>query len=78
MTENDLIELGFNRYDETDPQIGDWYYLAADWNGIELISNASDEWDSDGLYVEVFETNIRFRGSGDLWQMKELIYNNLK
>ncbi len=78
MTKNDLIELGFNRYDEIDPQIGEWYYLAVDWNGIELISNASDEWDSDGLYVEVFETNIRFRGSGDLWQMKELIYNNLK
>ena len=78
MSEQDLIELGFDRYNETDPKIGDWYYYSSYWNGIDLISNASDEWDSDGLYVEVFDTNIRFKGSGDLWQLKELIYNNLK
>ena len=81
MSENDLIELGFERTDETAESWGgdnDWYYYALDLGGLALISNASDEWDSDGLYVEVFDTNIRFKGSGDLWQLKELIYNNLK
>ena len=78
MTEDDLIELGFERYDEFDHRIGDWHYYASDWNGIDLISNASDEWDSDGLCVSIIETNILFRSLDDLCTLKELLGNNLK
>jgi hypothetical protein len=63
MSEQDLIELGFERCNETDPKIGDWYYYSSYWNGIDLISNASDEWDTDGLYVEVFDQMERLDAS---------------
>jgi len=78
MSEQDLIELGFERYNETDPKIGDWYYYSSYWNGIDLISNASDEWDSDGLCVSIIETDILFRSLDELCTLKELLGNNLK
>ena len=76
MSENDLIELGFDRFDETIESSGspnDWYYYSLDLGGLNLISNASDEWERDGIFVEIIETNIRFKGAGDLWDFVEII-----
>ena len=67
MSEQDLIELNFERFDETAQSSGspnDWYYYTLDIGGLTFISNASDEWESDGLFVEIMETDIHFRGSG--------------
>lgn len=76
MSENDLIDLGFDRFDETAESSGaenDWYYYTLDLGGLTLISNASDEWDMGGIFVEIMETDIRFRGSGDLWDFIEIL-----
>jgi len=75
MTENDLIDLDFQRWDETAQNSGssnDWYYYSLDLGGLTFISNASDEWDSDGVFVEIMDTDIQFRGSGDLWDVVEV------
>jgi len=76
MSEQDLIELNFERFDETSESSGspnDWYYYTLDIGGLTFISNASDEWESDGLFVEIMETDIQFRGSGDLWDVIEVL-----
>ena len=76
MSENDLIELGFDRFDETAENSGsptDWFYYSLDLGGLSLISNASDEWDRDGVYVEIMEADVRFKGAGDLWDFVEIL-----
>ena len=78
MTEHDLIELGFEQFNNHDGEIGDWYYFATNWGGVELISNASDEWDVDGIIVSIMETDIEFTNNNDLWSLKELLSNNMK
>ena len=80
MSENDLIELGFERTDETAESWGgdnDWYYYTLDLGGLTFITNASDEWDSDGIWVEIMETEIKFKGSGDLWDLVDILKRNL-
>ena len=40
MSENDLIELGFDRFDETAENSGsptDWFYYSLDLGGLSLI-----------------------------------------
>ena len=78
MTEQYLVELGFEQFNHHDGEIGDWYYFASNWGGIELISNASDEWDGDGIIVSIMETDIEFTNNNDLWSLKELLSNNMK
>lgn len=76
MTENDLIDLGFERNDETKENSGspnDWYYYSFDIGGLTFISNPSDEWDVDGIIVEIMDTEIEFRGGGDLWDVVEVL-----
>jgi len=76
MSEQDLIDLNFERIDETAENSGspqDWFYYSLDLGGLTLISNASDEWDSDGIFVELIETDVRFMGSGDLWDFIEIL-----
>ena len=78
MTEQYLVELGFEQFNNLDGEIGDWYYFATNWGGVELISNASDEWDGDGIIVSIMETDIEFTNNNDLWSLKELLSNNMK
>jgi hypothetical protein len=78
MTEQYLVELGFEQFNNHDGEIGDWYYFATNWGGVELISNASDEWDGDGIIVSIMETDIEFTNNNDLWSLKELLSNNMK
>jgi len=78
MTEQYLVELGFEQFNNHDGEIGDWYYFATNWGGVELISNASDEWGGDGIIVSIMETDIEFKRIADLWSLKELLNNNMK
>jgi hypothetical protein len=67
MTEQTLIDLGFERFDEDHWGTGEeFYYYTLNIGGVEFITNANDEWNDDGIYVDILETDIRFKGSGDL------------
>ena len=79
MTEQDLISLGFQRFDEKDK--GDeFYYYTLDLgkNGVvSFISPASDEIENDEWYVEIFEdTSIMFDRYLDLSQFIEIVKRN--
>jgi len=76
MNEQDLIDLGFERVDETAESSGspqDWCYYNLDLGGLTLISNASDEWDSDGIFVEIMDTEVKFNTSSDIWDFIEIL-----
>ena len=58
MTEQDLIELGFERR----CYIKNWYYYVYDFaKGFSLITPVSDEVVDDEWYVDVFETDEKIR-----------------
>ena len=58
MTEQDLIELGFERRGD----IKNWHYYVYDFAvGFSLITPASDEIVDDEWYVDVFETDEKIR-----------------
>ena len=81
MTEQSLIDLGFERTDEPVSNWGgetDFYYYSLTIGGVEFISNANDEWDNEGLWVEILETDIRFKGSGDLEDIIRILELNEK
>jgi len=78
MTEKQILELGFQiNYDDGG---GDWdkyhYYTLEIVNGLELISNASDEpRKDDEWYVEFFDTydKLRIYDYKDLKQLIEIL-----
>ena len=81
MSENDLIELGFNRYDETAANSGsetDWFYYSREVGGVEFISNDSDDWERDGIEVSIMESDIRFQEFEDLNNLLGMISRNEK
>ena len=65
MTEQDLIELGFERKDIDAEESGDpkgYHYYVYDFaKGFSLITPASDEVVDDEWYVDVFETDEKIR-----------------
>lgn len=81
MSEQDLIDLGFERTDEPASNWGgetDFYYYSLNIGGVELITNANDEWDDAGIYVDIMETDIRFKGIGDLEDIIKILELNEK
>ena len=76
MTEQDLIDLGFEKQIVTKEQSGgptDWHYYTYYFaKGFSLISQASDEVTNDKWFVEVFETDGKIEFT-DLDLVKELI-----
>ena len=82
MTEQDLIELGFER-NTFDNYLGDkrdWYYYVYYFtDGFSLITQSSDEVVNNNWHVEVFETDekIRFTNRG-LVEALIIIINNGK
>jgi len=80
MTEKDLLDLDFTRIDETAENSGtskDWHYYVYDVGSFSLISQASDEVEEDGWYVEVFETpEIRFTNPTEVSILLTLMSNN--
>lgn len=65
MTEQNLIDIGFERFDETNCE-HPFYYYNLNIGGIDFISNADDEFKEDGVWVEILETDIRFHTISDL------------
>ena len=65
MTEQDLIELEFERKDVDAEESGepkDWHYYVYDFaRGFSLITPASDEVIDDEWYVDLFETDEKIR-----------------
>ena len=79
MREQDLISLGFQRFDENDNGDEFYYYtLDLGHNGaVSFISPASDEIENDEWYVEIFEdTSIMFDRYLDLSQFIEIVKRN--
>lgn len=79
MTEQSLIDLGFERFDEDAWGSGnEFYYYTLKVGGVEFISNANDEFEEDGIYVEILETDICFKGVGDLEDIIRILELNQK
>lgn len=86
ITEKNLINLGFQRFDETPESSGsthDWhYYTYSLGNGYEkftLISNASDELPGDTWRVYFFNyDSIAIENMTDLVNLIEILKRGLK
>ena len=85
MTEQDLIELRFERVDVTAEESGykrDWYYYTYDFtNRLSLISNDDIEAEiTKGWYVEFFNTEdkIRFTDTYDVQELIKIINRAIK
>ena len=88
MTERQLLDLGFEKQEETDGVDGYYYYTLTIAQGFEFITNANDEtdheddWcveyfesDQSDWYVEYFNSNptIRWKDAEDVRLMLEVI-----
>lgn len=79
MTEQDLIELGFNRNDITAEESGyqnDWYYYTYDFgNHLSLISSDNEEAQTKGWSVEIFDTEplVRFTEADKVFEFISII-----
>ena len=76
--EQDLIELGFERNDETAESSGypnDWYYYTYDFKGgFSLISCDNEEAKSSGWYVEIFDYEwVKFKTIKEVKQIINLV-----
>jgi len=76
MKEKELIELGFEKFSESD-----WYYYTYEFNEFDgefsLISNSSDDLVDGKWFVELFGSeNIRFTNITDVITLIELIKRN--
>jgi len=85
ITEKDLIELGFERNDETAENSGepyDWYYYTLDmgdiWDKFCLISNSSDEAENDEWTVYIFDSELfKFKDRFQLEKLIEILKYNM-
>lgn len=79
--ERDLINLGFERHDETVESFGspnDWYYYTLNIRDFCLITNASDEINGDSWSVEIFQSSgFRFKDLKTLSQFINILKNNI-
>jgi hypothetical protein len=83
MKEQDLIDLGFEKFDETDGGDNDYYYytldIGNDYVPMCLISNASDEAKENNWTVSIFDyESIEFSNLEDVKNLIELLKNNIK
>ena len=80
MKEQDLIDLGFKRYDISAEESGDKPYFYFTYNITDelcLISTDNDEAERNGWYVELFDyENIEFRNLEDLKTLISVIERN--
>jgi hypothetical protein len=85
ITEKDLIELGFERNDETAENSGepyDWYYYTLDmgdiWDKFCLISNSSDEAENGEWTVYIFDSELfKFKDRFQLEKLIEILKYNM-
>ena len=85
ITEKDLIELGFERNDETAENSGtpyDWYYytldIGDDWDKLCLITDSNDNVENDKWKVYIFDSNsFEFTEKYQLEKLIETLRYNL-
>lgn len=69
ITEENLINLGFERIDQTPESSGtdyDWYYYVLDIGQVSLISKASDETVDGSWHVNFFDYDYFITNMKDL------------
>ena len=80
MKEQDLIDLGFKRYDVSAEESGDvrfYYYTYNITDELSLISTDDGEAKKDGWFVELFDyENIEFTNVEDLKTLIDIIEKN--
>lgn len=80
ITEQDLLDLGFERQHETAQSSGsenDWHYYTLDIADICLISNDNEDSETGGWLVYFFDdVGIRFGTTEDLVQLVHLLKRN--
>ena len=80
MKEQDLIDLGFNRYDVSAEESGDkpfFYFTYNITDELCLISSDNDEAERNGWYVELFDyDDIKFTSLEDLKTLIDVIERN--
>lgn len=78
MTEQELIDFGFQKEESLDEQENFYYYVYVTHN-TEFISNADDEvHDTDGWWVEMSETDpmVRFSSMDEFKKMIDILKRN--
>lgn len=81
MTEQTLIDLGFERTDVSAEESGDeaFYYYTLDIGDICLISNDEAAAEKVGWEVELFDyTTMTIKGAGDLEDLIRILKSNTK
>ena len=80
ITEENLIELGFNKISQTAEATGakkDWHYYTLDIGDMCLITNDNEDAEKDQWAVYIFDNlEIVFRNSEDLVQLVHLLKRN--
>ena len=80
ITEQDLINLGFEKKSETVESSGsenDWHYYTLDIGDMCLITNDNEDAEKDQWAVYIFDNlEIVFRNSEDLVQLVHLLKRN--
>ena len=80
ITEEDLLDLGFERQHEAgDPSVdvNAWYYYTLDIADVCLISNDNEDAETDGWLVYLFDdVGIRFTTTEDTAQLIRLLKQN--
>ena len=80
ITEQDLLDLGFEKKSETVESSGsenDWHYYTLDIGDMCLITNDNEDAEKDQWAVYIFDNlEIVFRNSEDLVQLVHLLKRN--
>jgi hypothetical protein len=80
ITEQDLLELGFERKDQTAERTGsenDWHYYTLYIADVCLITNDNEDADINGWYVELFDKEgVKFKTNEDTAQLVRLLQAN--
>jgi hypothetical protein len=80
ITEQDLLQLGFERKDQTAERTGsenDWHYYTLYIADVCLITNDNEDADINGWYVELFDKEgVKFETNEDTAQLVHLLKSN--
>jgi hypothetical protein len=82
ITEEDLVTLGFERFDETAESSGypnDWYYYTIDIGDIQFITNDNEDAKKDGWKIYLFDyESMEITDSSQARTLIEIIKSNTK
>ena len=80
LTEQDLLEIGFERKDQTSEASGsenDWYYYTLDIADVCLITNDNEHADVNAWFVYIFDKDgVVFKTSEETAQLVRLLKSN--